>query len=86
MRVRVPPYRVWDGRGYRDGYSRFTAGLSHLDVYWKRYEGEESAGSQAEDPRNAIEPLQDFAVDIEGGKALIWPGALVERGVALGDR
>ncbi len=82
--VTVPPYRMWDGRGYRRGWSPLTAGLSHVDLYWKRFSGDERAGGQAHDPSLVIEPLQDHAVRIEGGKELVFPGALVELAAGKG--
>jgi hypothetical protein len=74
----VPPYALWDGRAFRKGWSKYTAGLSHLDFYWKRYAQDERAGSQAEEPENMIEPFQYYSAAAENGKELIFPGALVE--------
>ena len=76
--VAVPPYRLWDGRGFRRGWSKYTAGLSHLDLYWKRFSGDERAGGQAEDPTNVVEPVQHYCVSAEGGRELVFPGMLVE--------
>jgi len=88
--IDVPPHRSWDGRGYRRGFPRWTAGLSHLDLYWKRFDGGELAERQAEDPSNMIEPLQDYSVKILGGKELVFPGALTElhagKGLLLVDQ
>jgi hypothetical protein len=88
--IAVPPYRMWEGRGYRRGWSRWTAGLSQLDLYWKRFDGGELAGNQAEDPSNVIEPLQDYSVSIERGTELVFPGALtavpVGKGLLLVDQ
>ncbi len=82
--VTVTPYRMWEGRGYRRGWSRWTAGLSHLDLYWKRFDGDERANMQAEDPGNVIEPLQDYTARIHGGRECVYPGALVEVAVGRG--
>jgi hypothetical protein len=82
--ITVPPYRMWDGRGYRRGWSPLTAGLSHLDLYWKQFLGDERAGSQQHDPLNIIEPLQDYAVRVAGGEERVFPGALVELAVGQG--
>jgi hypothetical protein len=84
VRIAVPPYRMWDGRGCRMGWPRWTAGLSQLDLYWKRYDGGERAGHQLEDPSYIIEPLQDYAVRIEGGTEIVFPGACAEVGVGRG--
>jgi hypothetical protein len=82
--VRVQPYRMWEGRGQRRGWPRWTAGLSHLDHYWKRYDGGEGAGEQAQDPSNMLEPLQHYAVRAAGGVEHVFPGALVELAVGQG--
>lgn len=82
--VAVPPHAAWDGRGFRRGWSHYTAGLSQLDLYWKRYAQDEKAGSQADDPSNVIEPLQHYAVSVEQGRELIFPGMLVEVPVGSG--
>ncbi len=90
VRIAVPPYRMWDGRGCRMGWPRWTAGLSHLDLYWKRYDGGEMAGSQLDDPSYMVEPLQDYAVQVANGREVVFPGACVEvsvgRGVLLIDQ
>jgi hypothetical protein len=62
-----------------------TAGLSQVDLYWKRYEGPESAWAQAENPEYTIEPLQDWSVSAAGGRELIFPGALVVLPVGKGQ-
>ena len=86
----VPPYEIWDGRGFRKGWSKYTAGLSHLDLYWKRYGQDEKAGSQAEETTNVIEPFQHYSASAEKGRELVFPGALVEipsgRGLLLLDQ
>ena len=82
VRLTVPPYYMWQGRGYRNGFDPLTAGLSHLDVYWKRYDGE--AFTQAEDPRLTIEPLQDWSAGAATARELVFPGALVELPVGKG--
>jgi hypothetical protein len=82
--VTVTPYRMWEGRAYRRGWSRWTAGLSHLDHYWKRYDGDEGASMQAENPANVLEPLQYYSVRVAGGQEQVYPGALVEVTVGQG--
>lgn len=80
----VQKHLNWHGRGMRKGYSPFTAGLSHLDLYWKNYDQSELASNQAEDITLAIEPLQDYSVTAEGAKELVWPGAMLELKVGKG--
>jgi len=75
---------MWDGRGYRQGYAQPVAGLSQVDLYWKRYSGVESATGQAVDASLMIEPFQDFAASIEGAAELVFPGALVQAKVGKG--
>jgi hypothetical protein len=83
--ITVPRYSMWGGRGYRTGPDRLTAGLSQIDLYWKRYEGAESAASQAEFPELTIEPLQDWSVSVAGRRELVFPGALVTLPVGTGQ-
>lgn len=80
----VPPYHMWEGRGYRAVSAPVTAGVSQCDLYWRDYRTEESAGCQAEDPATIIEPLQHFAASVAGGRELVFPGALVELPVGQG--
>lgn len=84
VRVTVQPYRMWEGRGYRNGPSPLTAGLTLLDLYWKTYDGSEAASAQAENPQYVIEPLNEYAVAIEGAQELVFPGALLELPVGQG--
>ena len=81
VHVTVPRYRTWEGRGYRNGFDPLTAGLSHLDLFWKRYEFMDST---AEDPTCAIDQFQNASVDVAGGRELVFPGALVEVTVGKG--
>ena len=67
------------------GFDKLTAGLSHCDLYYKRYDGSEPAGDQAEDPSLMIQPLQDFAFSVKtqvwairAVRELVFPGAMVE--------
>jgi hypothetical protein len=87
--INVPLYHQWLGRGYRVGYDKLTAGLSHCDEYFKRYDGSEPAGGQAEEPALAtLDPFQDFSVSVAttnldlsmfpSVKELVFPGAMVE--------
>jgi hypothetical protein len=80
----VTPYRMWEGRGQRRGWPRWTTGLSHLDHYWKRYDGGEGAGEQAQDPSNMLEPLQHYGVRAAGAVEHVFPGALLELAVGQG--
>ena len=82
--ITVQPYSIWDGRGMRNGWSPFTAGLSLQDLYWKRYDGGSTSLWQFEVPDYAIEPFQDFAVRAEGATELVFPGALLELRVGKG--
>jgi len=80
----VQPYLKWTGRGMRIGYSPFTAGLSHQDLYWKRFDGAESAYQQSDQPDLAIEPFQDYSVKAKDAVVLIHPEALLELKVGKG--
>jgi len=82
--ITVQPYSNWHGRGMRLGYSPFTAGLSHQDLYWKRLDGGETAKSQWDDPQYAIEAFQDSSASAKGGSELVFPGALVKINVGKG--
>ena len=62
VRITIPRYRMWEGRGYRNGCDPLTAGLSHLDLFWKRYQWN---GSTIEDPSAVIEQLQDASVAVD---------------------
>jgi hypothetical protein len=84
VKVTVPPYLMWAGRAYRQGFHPLTAGLSHADLYYKEWSGEESAGAQAENPDFVIEPLQHFSVAIPGAHERVFPGALVDLTVGRG--
>jgi len=76
--ITVPAYSLWDGRGFRKGWSEFTAGLSHVDLYWKRFSGDERGSGQAEFSDNIIEPFQDYSAGAGAARELIFPGALLE--------
>jgi hypothetical protein len=80
----VPPYRMWEGRGFRTRFDALTAGLSQVDLHWRRQDGAESASRQAEDASLTIEPLQDFSVQAEGAEELVFPGALIRLQVGKG--
>jgi hypothetical protein len=84
VEIAAQPYPLWDGRGFRKGWSEYTAGLSHIDLYWKRFDGAESAAGQADDPNNVIESFQDYSASADKGRELIFPGALVEIKVGHG--
>jgi hypothetical protein len=75
--ITVPKYDMWMGRGYRVGFDKLTAGISHCDIYYKRYETVESASFQAEEPALTIEPLQDYAVSATDARELVYPGAML---------
>jgi Tfp pilus assembly protein PilF len=75
VHVTIPRYRMWEGRAYRCAFDPLTAGLSHLDLYWKQYVWN---SDPVESPDVLIEQLQDGSVDAQGGRELVFPGALVE--------
>jgi hypothetical protein len=78
------PYGMWEGRGYRNGFTWLTAGLSQIDLYWKDYDGAEAASAQAEDPKLKIEDLCWWSARADGMTEHIFPGALVELPVGKG--
>ena len=82
--ITVQPYSNWHGRGMRIGYSPFTAGLSHQDLYWKRLDGGETSKSQWDDPQYTIEAFQDASASAKGARELIFPGALLKLNVGKG--
>ena len=82
--ITVQPYPNWHGRGMRIGFSPFTAGLSHQDLYWKRLDGGETSKSQWDDPQYTIEAFQDSSANAKGATELVFPGALVELKVGKG--
>ena len=81
VRVTVPRYRMWEGRGCRNGFDALTAGLSHMDLFWKRYH---NIFHTADDPDYLIEQFQDSSVECAGGRELVYPGALVEVKIGKG--
>ncbi len=91
IEVSASPYELWDGRGFRQGWSKYTAGISHLDLWRKQYpQDEKYGGGQAEDVTIIIEPLQYSYVKAEKGRELVFPGSLVEvpsgKGVVILDQ
>jgi hypothetical protein len=80
----VQPYGMWEGRGYRNGFTWLTAGLSQIDLYWKAYDGSEAASAQAEYPKLKIEDLCWWSVSADGMTEHVFPGALVEIPVGRG--
>ena len=84
LEMTVEPYAMWEGRGYRNGFTWLTPGLSHVDLYWKNYAGDEGAVAQAEQPKYKIEDLCYWSVKAEGAREHIFPGALVEIPVGRG--
>lgn len=81
VRIGIPRYRMWEGRAYRAGFGPLTAGLSHLDLYWKNYVWN---SNQVENPEQLIEQLQDYSAETDDGRELVFPGALVEIKAGLG--
>jgi hypothetical protein len=81
VQLTVPRYRMWEGRGCRSGFDLLTAGLSHLDLFWKEYLWNANI---VENPDKVIEQLQDASAQIEGGRELVFPGALVQARVGRG--
>ena len=84
VRMTVQPLKIWDGRGYRNGFTGLTAGISHLDLYWKRYEGGEIGWNQAIDPSYKIEDLVNWSVSCAAGTEHVYPGGLLEIPVGKG--
>lgn len=80
----VQPYRMWDGRGYRNGRSPLTAGLTHLDLFFKTYDETEGPSPQSEDTRLLIEPLGEYSAHLPGARELVFPGLLLEQVVGKG--
>jgi hypothetical protein len=81
VKITVPRYRMWEGRAYRATYDVLTAGLSHLDLFWKQYDWKNSS---IESPAAVFEQLQDVSVEVAQGRELVFPGALVEVNVGSG--
>jgi hypothetical protein len=82
--ITVQPYRNWHGRAMRTGYSPFTAGLSHQDLYWKRIDGGDQGRGQVDIPEYAFEAIQDYSVRADKARELAYPGALLELTVGKG--
>ena len=82
--ITVQPYAMWEGRGCRNGYTWLTPGLSHIDLYWKLYDGTEGGTDQAEWPKLKIEDLNCWSVRADGAVEHVYPGALVEIPVGKG--
>ena len=80
----VQPWGMWEGRAYRNGCGGLLPGLSQIDLYWKRYDGSEGAGAQADDPSLKIEDPLHYAVAAEGACEHVFPGGLVEIPVGQG--
>ena len=81
VKVTIPRYKQWEGRGYRTGFDVLTAGLSQLDLFWKRFKEQ---GHTAESPEFLIEQFQDYSLSVQGARELIFPGALLEVKVGKG--
>jgi Tfp pilus assembly protein PilF len=84
VKLTVQPYATWEGRGYRKGFTWLTPGLSHVDLYWKQFAGDEGAIWQAELPKYKIEDLCYWSVSSSGAVEHVFPGALVEIPVGEG--
>lgn len=84
VRIVAQPYGMWEGRGYRNGFTDLTAGLSHLDLYWKNVDGYEGASAQAEEQKYKIEDVIYWSAGAEGAMEHIYPGGLVEIPVGKG--
>jgi hypothetical protein len=78
------PFGTWEGRAYRNAHTWLTPGLSHIDLYWKRYDGSEGAGAQADDPSLKIEDAIHYSASAEGAVEHVFPGGLVEIPVGRG--
>ena len=84
VEMTVQPYAMWEGRGFRNGFTWLTPGLSHIDLYWKLYDGTEGGTAQAEWPKLKIEDLCYWSVRADGAVEHVYPGALVEIPVGKG--
>lgn len=84
VEMTVQPYAMWEGRGYRNGFTWLTPGMSHVDLYWKDHDGWEGAGTQAEQPKYKIEDLCHYSIKAAGAVEHVFPGALVEIPVGKG--
>ncbi|MCY3018172.1 MAG: hypothetical protein NTW87_03955 [Planctomycetota bacterium] len=84
VEMTVHPYAMWEGRGLRNGFTWLTPGLSHIDLYWKDYAGDEGAVAQAEQPKYKIEDLNRWSVSAKSAVEHVFPGALVEIPVGKG--
>lgn len=80
----VQPFGMWEGRAYRHTFGWLTPGLSHIDLYWKRYDGSEGAVAQADDPSLKIEDPLHYSAVAEGAVEHVFPGGLVEIPVGQG--
>jgi hypothetical protein len=78
------PFGMWEGRAYRNGHTWLTPGLSQIDLYWKRYDGSEGAGCQADDPSLKIDDVIRYSAAAAGASEYIFPGGLVEVPVGRG--
>jgi hypothetical protein len=84
IQMTVQPYAMWEGRGCRNGFTWLTAGLSHIDLYWKDYDGSEGGVWQAEQPKLKIEDICYWSITADGAVEHIYPGMLVEIPVGKG--
>ena len=84
VEMTAQPYAMWEGRGYRNGFTWLTPGLSHVDLYWKLYDGSEGGTAQTEWPKLKIEDLCYWSIRAEGAVEHVFPGALVEIPVGKG--
>ena len=65
VEIKIHPYSMWEGRGCRNGFTWLTPGMSHVDLYWKEYDGWEGAGFQAEVAKYKIADLNYWSVSAE---------------------
>lgn len=84
VKLTVQPLKMWEGRGYRNDFTKLTAGLSHLEFYWKRYSGAEADYRQAYDATLKIEDLVNWSAWCAQGIEHVYPGALLEIPVGKG--
>jgi len=84
VEMTVHPYAMWEGRGYRNGFTWLTPGLSHIELYWKDYDGSDGAAAQVEQLKYKIEDLNRWSVSANGAIEHVFPGALVEIPVGKG--
>lgn len=65
--------------------SPLSAGLTHLDLFFKAYDETEGPSAQSEDARLLIQPLAEDLARVSGARELVFPGLLLECAVGKGS-